>query len=133
MRFFVVVLAALAMAGCQKTSIETKSAPKEEAKAAADYPPGDPNNPPETILIQSPYGNVNFTHKKHYDRVNGDCSTCHPKVFPQSRAPLNYKKALHRASEASRNSCAYCHAIGGSSFAADSNCTKCHVREYPKP
>jgi c(7)-type cytochrome triheme protein len=76
---------------------------------------------------------VTFTHAKHFERLNGDCSACHPKVFPQSRAPLNYKKANHRAAEASFTSCAHCHAVGATSFAADSNCTKCHAqREYPK-
>lgn len=123
------------MAGCEikKTQNEPKNAPNPAPAAAVEYPPGDPNNPPETIKMLSPYGNVTYTHKKHYDRLGGDCSVCHPKVFPQSLAPLNYKKALHRASEASRNSCAFCHAVGGTSFAADSNCIKCHVREYPKP
>lgn len=71
-------------------------------------------------------GNVTFTHQKHIDRANGDCSTCHPKIFTQSREPINYGKALHRAAEAKRNACAACHAIGGSAFAADSNCPKCH-------
>jgi c(7)-type cytochrome triheme protein len=89
-------------------------------------------SPPDTILIASKYGDVTYTHKQHYDRVGGDCSVCHTKVFPQSLAPLNYKKALHRAAEASMTSCAYCHAVGGSAFAADSNCIKCHAqRDYP--
>ena len=71
-------------------------------------------------------GNVTFTHQKHIDRVNGDCSACHPKIFAQAREPLNYGKALHRVAEANRNSCAACHAVGGTAFAADSNCPKCH-------
>jgi c(7)-type cytochrome triheme protein len=89
--------------------------------------------PPDTILFEASNGNVTFDHKKHYERVGGNCSVCHPKVFSQSRAPLNYKKASHRAAEASLTSCAYCHAVGGSSFAADSNCLKCHVKDYSKP
>ncbi|HEY7339136.1 MAG TPA: cytochrome c3 family protein [Bryobacteraceae bacterium] len=88
--------------------------------------------PPDTIVFEASNGNVTFDHKKHYERVNGDCSVCHTKVFPQSRAPLNYKKASHRAAEASLTSCAYCHAVGGTSFAADSNCLKCHVKDYSK-
>lgn len=99
-----------------------RSAPEK----AAELPASD-GTPPDTILIASPYGNVTFTHAKHYERLKGDCSACHPKVFPQSRAPLNYKKALHRAAEATMTSCAHCHAVGGTSFAADSNCTKCHA------
>lgn len=88
--------------------------------------------PPDTILFEASNGNVTFDHKKHYERVGGNCGVCHPKVFPQNRAPLNYKKASHRAAEASLTSCAYCHAVGGSSFAADSNCLKCHVKDYSK-
>ena len=87
--------------------------------------------PPDTILFKSKYGDVTYTHKKHYERLGGDCSVCHTKLFPQSLEPLNYKKALHRAAEASRTSCANCHAVGGTSFAADSNCIKCHTqKEY---
>jgi c(7)-type cytochrome triheme protein len=133
---FAILLAVVFLAGCpsKQTSEPGSKAstpqPSEPApQAAADVS----KTPPDTILIQSPYGNVTFTHAKHYERVNGDCSVCHPKVFPQSLAPLNYKKALHRAAEASMTSCAHCHAVGGTSFAADSNCTKCHaVRDYSK-
>jgi c(7)-type cytochrome triheme protein len=100
--------------------------------AAAVEPPAGALNPPDTIVFEASNGNVTFDHKKHYERVNGDCSVCHTKVFPQSRAPLNYKKASHRAAEASLTSCAYCHAVGASSFAADSNCLKCHVKDYSK-
>lgn len=130
-----ILLLAVCLGGCQSGTppqTETKPAaastvPAETAPASAD----GAKSPPDTILIESPAGNVTFTHKKHYERVNSDCSTCHPKVFQQSRAPLNYKKALHRAAEASMTSCAYCHSIGNSAFAADSNCTKCHaLREH---
>jgi c(7)-type cytochrome triheme protein len=107
-------------------------APQESTQAnPAPQPAPQLSNaaPPDTILFQSKYGDVTYTHKKHYERLGGDCSMCHTKVFPQSREPLNYKKALHRAAEASRTSCAYCHAVGGSSFAADSNCIKCHAQK----
>lgn len=141
MRFLPIAILAVCLAGCQanKTS-ETKTEPQAaepqaaqpQADAAQPAGPTD-GTPPETILIASPYGNVTFTHQKHFERVKGDCSVCHPKVFPQSRAPLNYKKALHRAAEASMTSCAYCHSIGNSAFAADSNCTKCHaLKDYSK-
>jgi c(7)-type cytochrome triheme protein len=127
MRFLAIALLALCLAGCQSKParpVENKAAPPPE-------PLSSPGVPPDTILITSPYGNVTFTHKKHYERVNSDCSVCHTKVFPQSRAPLNYKKALHRSAEASMTSCAYCHSIGNSAFAADSNCNKCHaLREH---
>ena len=113
------------------TSTQPQAASTQAASAPAVEQATAPGDPPDTILIQSPYGNVTFTHKKHYERVNSDCSTCHTKIFPQSLAPLNYKKAMHRAAEASMTSCAYCHSIGNSAFAADSNCTKCHApREH---
>ena len=83
--------------------------------------------PPKTILFQASNGDVTFTHQKHFERVGGKCDTCHPKIFPQSREPINYKKAKHRSAEAAYTSCAHCHAVGGTSFAADSNCIKCHA------
>ena len=86
--------------------------------------------PPEFIPFPNTYGAVTFTHKKHFERVGGDCSACHTAIFPQSRADINYKKALHRAAEASKRSCAACHRVGATAFAADSNCTKCHVSKY---
>ena len=130
MRFSAALILALCLAACQRASV---SQPVTTTVVQAPVTPGDPNNPPETILIASPYGDVTFTHKKHYDRVNQDCSTCHTKVFPMAREPLNYKKALHRAAEATYTSCAYCHAVGRTSFAADSNCTKCHApKDYSK-
>jgi c(7)-type cytochrome triheme protein len=113
--------------------------PEQRAEAKTATPAARPETqptsaaaPPDTILFEASNGNVTFDHKKHYERDGGDCSVCHPKVFPQSRAPLNYKKASHRASEASLTSCAHCHAVGGTSFAADSNCLKCHVKDYSK-
>ncbi len=138
----VLLIAVLSLVGCQSkpqpevTQPEVKQTNAKQPQTSAPAPDQSTatvsnGEPPDTILIESPYGNVTFTHKKHYERVNGDCTKCHPKIFPQSRAPLNYKKALHRAAEASMTSCAYCHSIGNSAFAADSNCTKCHaLREH---
>lgn len=82
--------------------------------------------PPETIVFDNKYGKSTFTHKLHYERVQGDCTVCHTKVFPQSMAPINYGKAQHRAAEAEGTACAACHRVGGTSFAADSHCVKCH-------
>lgn len=83
--------------------------------------------PPDTIVFENKYGTSTFTHKLHYERVEGDCTVCHTKIFPQTRAPLaNYGKAQHRAAEANGTACAFCHRVGGTSFAADSHCVKCH-------
>lgn len=86
--------------------------------------------PPDTMVFENKYGQVTFTHKLHYERVKGDCTVCHTKIFPQSRAPINYGKALHRVAEANETACAACHRVGGTSFAADSNCVKCHEVKY---
>ena len=85
---------------------------------------------PETIVFDNKYGKSTFTHKLHYERVKGDCTVCHTKIFPQSRTPINYGKALHRVAEANQTACAACHRVGGTSFAADSNCVKCHEVKY---
>jgi c(7)-type cytochrome triheme protein len=103
-----------------------KAAPVETTRAPlrSDIPP------PETIVFENKYGKSTFTHKLHYERVKGDCTVCHTKIFPQSRAPINYAKALHRVAEANATACAACHRVGGASFAADSNCVKCHEVKY---
>jgi len=100
----------------------SKAAPVETTQTPlrTDIPP------PETIVFDNKYGQATFTHKLHYERVNGDCTVCHTKIFPQSRAPINYGKALHRVAEAEGTACASCHRVGGTSFAADSHCVKCH-------
>jgi len=131
--FIVALSVAGSFLGCRRAAEQTGASQSETTVLIAQNPSGppDPKNPPETIIVKSSYGDVTFTHRKHYERVNGDCSVCHPKVFPQALAPLNYKKALHRAAEAGMTSCAYCHSVGSSAFAADSNCTKCHaLREH---
>src|SRR5450631_1745814 len=103
-----------------------KAAPVETVQAPlrTDIPP------PDTIVFDNKYGKSTFTHKLHYDRVKGDCTVCHTKIFPQSRAPINYGKAQHRVAEAEGTSCASCHRVGGTSFAADSHCVKCHESKY---
>ena len=68
---------------------------------------------PITIVFDNKYGKSTFTHKLHYERVNGDCTVCHNKIFPQSRAPINYGKAQHRVAEAEGTSCAYLPSGGG--------------------
>jgi c(7)-type cytochrome triheme protein len=96
--------------------------------ATAKAPPG---TPPEYIDYPSEYGQVRFTHKQHYERVSSDCSTCHPKIFPQALEPLNYSKARHRDAEEYKTSCATCHGITGTAFAAERNCQKCHAIGTP--
>ena len=83
---------------------------------------------PQKIVFESKMGNVTFDHTKHVERAKNDCATCHPKLFPQSRAPINYKAAMHRTAETAKTSCAGCHHAGGMSFETKGNCAKCHVK-----
>jgi len=106
-----------------------ETAPKAEAAAPIVT---DPSVAPETIFFASEYGNVTFGHRKHFERVNNDCATCHPKIFPQTRETLNYGKARHRSAEEYGTSCASCHGIKGTAFAAERNCQKCHEMGLPK-
>jgi c(7)-type cytochrome triheme protein len=108
----------------------TEAPPKAAPVAKADAPLRTDIPPPETIVFDNKYGKSTFTHKLHYDRVKGDCAVCHTKIFPQSRAPINYGKAQHRVAEAEGTACASCHRVGGTSFAADSHCVKCHEPQY---
>src|ERR1035438_8889536 len=108
------IVLCLVATACRAPQEKTQTNPAPQPAAQPAPPPAvklaNVEAPPDTILIQSKYGDVTYTHRKHYERLGGDCSMCHTKVFPQSRESLNYKKALHRAAEASRTSCAYCHA-----------------------
>jgi c(7)-type cytochrome triheme protein len=86
------------------------------------------DKPPEKILYESKPGNVTFDHAKHTERAKNDCAVCHDKLFPQSRAPLNYKAGMHRPAEAKKQSCAGCHVAGGGAFESKGNCNTCHQK-----
>lgn len=84
--------------------------------------------PPESIVFDSKMGNVTFNHAKHIEREAKKCETCHDKLFPQSRAPINFKAGMHKPAEAKKESCAGCHVAGGKAFESKGNCNKCHVK-----
>jgi len=96
--------------------------------------PGFQDQPkaPDKMVFKAKTGDVTYDHKKHSDREKGKCETCHPKVFPQSKAPLNFKAAMHKTAETAKSSCATCHVAGGTAFASKGNCTKCHVKAGAK-
>jgi c(7)-type cytochrome triheme protein len=83
---------------------------------------------PDQIVFPSKMGSVTFNHAAHSKRANEDCKTCHDKLFTQSKAPLNYKGAMHKTAEAAKTSCAGCHNPGGAAFETKGNCNKCHVK-----
>jgi c(7)-type cytochrome triheme protein len=85
--------------------------------------------PPENLEFESKMGTVTFDHAKHSERVKGNCATCHEKLFPQSKAPLNYKEKMHQVAEANKTSCGSCHHEGGAAFAAKGKCNTCHVKK----
>src|SRR5436190_702323 len=128
MRVVQILLGVVLVLGLVGTVWFMITAPTSEVAAPVATPPVVLSNapPPDTIIFENKYGNSTFTHKLHYERVNGECTICHTKTFPQSRAPINYGKAQHRAAEANETACASCHRVGGTSFAADSHCVKCH-------
>jgi c(7)-type cytochrome triheme protein len=84
---------------------------------------------PEKLVFESKLGNVTFDHAKHQERVKGDCTACHDKFFPQAKAPLNFKAAMHKPAEAKKESCGGCHHEGGAAFASKGNCNNCHVKK----
>jgi len=84
---------------------------------------------PEKLTFSAKNGNVTFDHAAHLKRANGDCKTCHDKLFKQdSKAPLNFKAGLHKPAETAKTSCGFCHTSGGVAFETKGNCAKCHVK-----
>ena len=83
---------------------------------------------PTTILFETKMGNVTYDHTAHVGRAGGTCETCHTKLFPQSREPINYKAAMHKQAEAKKTSCAGCHVDGGAAFASKGRCADCHKK-----
>ena len=72
--------------------------------------------PPEKLVFPSKGGAVIFTHATHIDRENGECATCHEKLWPRSaEEPLK-----------SSDGCRTCHHAGGRAFEMKGNCVKCH-------
>jgi c(7)-type cytochrome triheme protein len=88
---------------------------------------------PDKIVFDSKMGNVTYDHKKHTEREKEDCKVCHDKLFPQSRAPINFKAGMHKPAEAAKTACAGCHHPGGKAFESKANCTKCHVKGAAAP
>ncbi|MCP5115077.1 MAG: hypothetical protein GY953_29960 [bacterium] len=83
---------------------------------------------PDMIVFESKMGNVTFDHAKHVAHAEQNCETCHDKLFPQSREPINFKKGMHKPAEDAKSACAGCHHAGGPSFETKGNCKKCHVK-----
>lgn len=84
--------------------------------------------PKTPIVFESKMGNVTYDHVKHVERAKNDCKVCHDALFPQKKAPLNFKAGMHKPAEAAKTSCAGCHHAGGAAFETKGNCNKCHVK-----
>jgi c(7)-type cytochrome triheme protein len=80
----------------------------------------------EKIVFETKMKPVAFQHAKHAERAKGDCKVCHDKLFPQSRAPMNYSPAMHKTAEAKKIACGACHTTGGTAFVSTGNCNRCH-------
>jgi c(7)-type cytochrome triheme protein len=83
---------------------------------------------PDKVVFSAKMGNVTFDHTAHLKRANNDCKACHDKLFPESKAAINYKGAMHKTAEASKTACAGCHVAGGAAFETKGNCARCHVK-----
>lgn len=83
---------------------------------------------PAKLTFEAKNGNVTFDHAKHVERAKNDCKTCHDKLWPQSKAPLNWKAGMHKPAETSHSSCGTCHHPGGMAFGVSGNCNKCHKK-----
>jgi c(7)-type cytochrome triheme protein len=88
--------------------------------------------PPVKLVFEAKLGNVTYDHAAHLKRAKGDCKVCHDKLWPQEKAPLNFKAGLHKPAEAGQTSCGACHHAGGASFETKGNCNKCHVKAAAK-
>ena len=90
---------------------------------------GQDKKPPEKLVFEAKPGKVTFDHTTHLKAAKGDCRACHDKLFQQSsKAPLNYKPAMHKTAEAAKTSCGACHNAAGPAFETKGNCAKCHVK-----
>lgn len=89
---------------------------------------GAAHHGPDKIVFKAKTGNVTFDHEKHVQRVKGDCKSCHPGLWPQAKAPLNFRAGVHKPAEAKKTSCGACHHPGGAAFESKGNCNKCHVK-----
>jgi len=85
--------------------------------------------PPEKITYEAKPGPVTFDHTKHVEAAKKDCKACHDAIFPQAKAPLDYKESMHKKAETDKKSCGACHVAGGTSFESKGNCAKCHVKK----
>ncbi|MCE5307570.1 MAG: hypothetical protein LLG20_07995 [Acidobacteriales bacterium] len=84
---------------------------------------------PQKMVFAAKNGNVTFNHAAHVKRAKEDCKTCHPKLWPQAKGPLNYKVGVHKPAEAKKISCGACHNAAGPAFESKGNCAKkCHVK-----
>lgn len=97
MRNLIAVLVAVALTGLATLAAQDKRAP-------------------EKIVFPSKQGATTFEHTRHIERENGECGSCHEKLWPKSTA-----EALK-----SSTGCRTCHKIDGKAFEMKGNCEKCH-------
>jgi c(7)-type cytochrome triheme protein len=79
------------------------------------------------MRFETSLGTATFNHAQHVNLAKGNCTSCHNNLFPMAKADLNYRAGLHKAAESARSSCAGCHFPGGSAFASEGNCQRCHT------
>ena len=83
---------------------------------------GQESKPPDKLVFPNKAGEVTFNHAAHLKRENGECGSCHDKLWTKSaKEPLK-----------SSEGCRACHKAGGASFAMKGNCEKCHPADAVK-
>jgi c(7)-type cytochrome triheme protein len=113
MRYVIAMLTAVALIGGTVMLAQNKKAPAK-------------------LVFESKTGKVTYDHAAHDKREKDDCTVCHDKLWPQFKAPLNFKLGMHKPSEAKKASCASCHVAGGKAFESKGNCNKCHAKAAAK-
>jgi c(7)-type cytochrome triheme protein len=116
---------AFAAAGSCARCHTNLSEPMRQSAATTSTASASPGLP-GGLQFSSSLGPANFDHAEHIKLAKGDCTSCHNRLFPMSKADLQYRNGLHRPAEAARSSCAGCHVAGGTAFASANNCQRCH-------
>jgi c(7)-type cytochrome triheme protein len=70
-------------------------------------------------------GAVTFSHKAHVTDKGLACGECHPDPFGMKKGGMK----LVMADMYQGKTCGKCHKTGSSSFDAQANCTRCHIKK----
>lgn len=78
-----------------------------------------------TIIFERPVKAVIFQHEAHLEK-GLSCKSCHPALFDKKKGSAEDMEDFTMDSIYRGNYCGACH-DGKKAFAADTNCTLCHI------